>query len=106
MLSDGPVMRVWGGSTAAADADEYTRYLLQTGLPGYRRVPGNLGAKFGRRDIGELTEFRLISFWESMDAVRAFAGDDPERAVFYPDDERFLVDRDLVVAHYEVFGEV
>lgn len=106
MRPNGPVMRVWAGCTTAADADEYARYLLQTGLPGYRAVPGNLGARFGRRDVGERTEFRLISFWVSMDAVRAFAGDEPERAVFYSEDERFLVERDLVVSHYEVFAEL
>jgi hypothetical protein len=39
-----------------------------------------------------------------MDAVKAFAGDDPERAVFYPEDDRFLIERDLTVAHYEVAG--
>jgi hypothetical protein len=46
----------------------------------------------------------MYTTWESMDAIRAFAGDDPEQAVFYPEDDRFLIDRDLTVAHYEVAG--
>lgn len=44
----------------------------------------------------------MFSLWDSMDAVRRFAGDDPEIAVFYPEDDRYLVDRDLTVRHYEV----
>ena len=44
----------------------------------------------------------IVSLWDSMDAVRRFAGESPERAVFYPEDERFLVARDEQVTHYEV----
>jgi heme-degrading monooxygenase HmoA len=57
-----------------------------------------------RRDLEDRTEFVMYTTWESMDAIRAFAGDDPEQAVFYPEDDRFLIDRDLTVAHYEVAG--
>jgi heme-degrading monooxygenase HmoA len=44
----------------------------------------------------------MVSFWESEAAVRAFAGPDIERAVFYPEDDRYLIDRDERVTHYEV----
>jgi heme-degrading monooxygenase HmoA len=57
-----------------------------------------------RREIGDLTEFCLITVWESWDAIRAFAGENPEQAVFYPDDDKYLVERDLTVQHYEVFA--
>ncbi len=53
-----------------------------------------------RRDLGELTEFLTVTLWESLDAVRAFAGDDYETAVFYPEDERFLVERDERCTYY------
>jgi heme-degrading monooxygenase HmoA len=59
-----------------------------------------------RRDLDEgLTEYVTLSLWESIDAVRAFAGDDPERAVFYPEDDAFLVERDMRVRHYQVVHE-
>jgi len=45
-----------------------------------------------------------VSFWDSWGAVEAFAGQDIEEAVFYPEDDRFLVERDLTVRHYEVGG--
>lgn len=49
-------------------------------------------------------EFITLSFWESRAAIEAFAGQDIDKAVFYPDDEQFLVERDLSVRHYEVDG--
>ena len=48
------------------------------------------------------TEFLTFSLWESVDAIRAFAGDDIETAVYYPDDDRYLIERDETVRHYEV----
>ena len=68
----------------------------------YTTTPGNRGAWILRRDDGDRTEFVTLSFWESLDAVREFAGQDVERAVFYPEDDRFLVERELVVAHFEL----
>ena len=44
----------------------------------------------------------MMTVWTSMDAVRRFAGDQPEQAVFYPEDDRFLVDREVTVRHFDV----
>jgi heme-degrading monooxygenase HmoA len=96
------IARTWRGWTAVADADDYVDYLLATGIRGYRDTPGNRGAWILRRDDGDRTEFVTLSFWESRDAVRGFAGDDIDRAVFYPEDDRFLVERELRVHHYEL----
>jgi hypothetical protein len=98
------VVRVWKGKTRQDRADDYVGYLLRTGLAEYSGTDGNLDAWFTRREDGELTEFALFTRWVSMEAVRSFAGDQPERAVFYPEDDEFLVERDLTVAHYEVFA--
>ena len=97
------IARVWRGWTAVADADEYAEYLLATGMRQARETPGNGGAYFLRRIDGERAEFITVIFWETLEAVRAFAGDDIERAVFFPEDERYLVERELTVTHYEVF---
>jgi heme-degrading monooxygenase HmoA len=95
------IVRSWRGWTAAVDADRYLDYLHQTGVREYRETPGNLGVVVLRRTLGERTEFLLLSVWTSMEAVRAFAGTEPERAVFYPEDDAFLVERDLHVEHYD-----
>lgn len=86
------------------DRDAYADYIRDTGIAGYTATPGNRGAWLLRRDVGERTEFLTFTLWDSLDAVRAFAGDDVEGAVFYPEDDRYLVERDNIVAHYEVAG--
>jgi heme-degrading monooxygenase HmoA len=98
------VVRVWRGATRRSDGDEYEEYLRETGFAEYAATPGNLGAYMSRRDVGDTARICCVTFWKSMDAVRAFAGDQPERAVFYPEDDRFLVERELTVAHYTVYA--
>jgi len=96
------IARTWRGWTAAADAERYLEYLEETGLKEYRETEGNIGALALRSVDGERAEFLLVSFWESMEAVRNFAGNRPEVAVFYPEDDQFLVDREDWVRHFEL----
>lgn len=96
------IARIWRGVTPAEMADRYAEYLLETGLQGYRAVSGNRGVQVLRRTDNGKTEFLLISFWESFDAIRAFAGDDLDQAVYYPKDKEFLLDMEPRVVHYEV----
>ncbi len=96
------IARTWRGATRVADAEAYLEYLLQTGLTEYRKTPGNRGVLGLRRMVNHRAEFFLVSLWESEESIRQFAGDDIEKAVFYPEDDRFLVERDNHVSHYEV----
>jgi heme-degrading monooxygenase HmoA len=96
------IARMWRGAVRPEDADAYAAYIGETGLAGYEATPGNRGSWLLRREVGELTEFVTFTLWDSLDAVRAFAGDDVERAVYYPEDDRFLVEHDDVVKHFEV----
>ena len=100
------VARIWKGAVRSEDGDTYATYIEETGLAGYAETPGNRGAWMLRRDVGDLTEFVTFTLWESLDAVKAFAGDDYETAVYYPEDDRFLVEREDTVAHYDVEYEV
>ena len=96
------IARTWWGATRAEAGDAYVAYLEATGLRAYRDAPGNRGAWALRRIADGRAEFLVVSLWDSLAAVRAFAGPDVERAVFYPEDDRFLVARDAHVTHYEV----
>ena len=100
------IARVWRGVVALADADVYADYIRETGFNQYAQTAGNRGAWLLRRDEGDRTEFITYSMWDSLDSIRAFAGDDIERAVYYPDDERYLVQRDDRVRHYAVEDHV
>ncbi len=96
------IARTWRGAVRAEDADAYLEYLEKTGLANYRGTPGNRGAMVLQRMLGSECEFLIVSFWESRESIKAFAGEDISVARFYPEDDRFLVNRDLAVNHYEV----
>jgi heme-degrading monooxygenase HmoA len=96
------IARTWRGATKAQDGEAYLEYLHRTGFAEYRKTPGNRGVLGLRRIVNDRAEFLLVSLWESEEAIRQFAGSDIDKAVFYPEDERFLVDRDNHVSHYEV----
>jgi heme-degrading monooxygenase HmoA len=98
------IARIWRGAVRAEDAPAYAAYVQETGLEGYQRTPGNRGAWVLWRVEGERAEIITVSLWESRDAIEGFAGQDIDQAVFYPEDDDFLIDRDLTVKHYEVAG--
>jgi heme-degrading monooxygenase HmoA len=96
------IARIWRGATEAEDADAYLQYLHETGFAQYRATPGNLGVLGLRRIQEGRAELLLLTLWESEEAIRRFAGDDISRAVFYPEDDRYLVERDDRVSHFDV----
>jgi heme-degrading monooxygenase HmoA len=102
-IEPGSVVRTWVGWIRSRDRDEYAAYLERTGLRDYRATPGNLGAfaMFADEPDGR-TRVTTVSFWTSVDAIVAFAGEDFANAVFYPDDDRYLVARETSVTHHEV----
>jgi heme-degrading monooxygenase HmoA len=96
------IARIWQGATRAGDADEYLERMRRIAFSEYLETPGNRGLIGLRRRNGDRTELLLLTLWDDMDAIRRFAGDDPDRAVFYPEDERYLVERGEQVSHFEV----
>ncbi|SEO58838.1 hypothetical protein [Trujillonella endophytica] len=97
------IARTWRGWVRTDDRDAYVAYVEETGMAHYRRTPGNRGAHLLTRDLGDgRTEVLTFSLWDSLDVIAGFAGADISRAVFYPEDERYLVDREVTVNHYEV----
>lgn len=96
------IARIWKGAVRRDVADDYTGSLRATGVADYAAAPGNRGTWMLRRDADDRTEVVMVTLWDSIEAVMAFAGEDYEQAVFLPEDERFLIQRDLCVAHYEV----
>jgi heme-degrading monooxygenase HmoA len=96
------IARTWRGWTSADDADRYADYVNETGMRGLGGTEGNRGVYMLRRIEGDRAEFIVLSLWDSLDAIKAFAGDDIEKAVFYPQDDDFLVEREWTCLHYEV----
>ena len=98
------IARIWRGAVRAEDAADYASYIQRTGIADYKKTPGNRGAWLMSRAYGDRAEIITFSFWDDWQAVRGFAGQDIDKAVFYPEDDRYLVERDLTVRHYEVAG--
>ena len=96
------IARMWHGRVRTADAADYHRYLLKTGLADYRSTPGNLGVYLLKRSEGDVTHFVTLTFWDSIEAVKRFAGEDCETARYYPEDDEYLLEREPCVTHYEL----
>ena len=98
------IARIWHGSTTASRADDYLEYLHRTGIPDYRATPGNRGAFVLRNTSGDRTHFLTLSLWDSIESIKQFAGADYERARYYPEDEKYLLELEPTVWHYEFFA--
>ena len=96
------IARTWGGKVPIEHASGFHLHLLKTGVADYRRHPGCLDVTLWRRDMEGWAHFLLSSEWRDMDAIRAYAGDTPEVAVLYPEDEVFGLIPDATVTHYAV----
>jgi heme-degrading monooxygenase HmoA len=94
--------RIWHGVTPAIKADEYAEYLRRTGISDYEATEGNRGVYLLRRIEGGQAHFLTLTFWDSEEAIMAFAGDDIEQARYYPADAEFLLEFEPTVKHYEV----
>ncbi|MEP6574507.1 MAG: antibiotic biosynthesis monooxygenase [Gemmatimonadota bacterium] len=96
------IARTWHGRVPAAKADAYHAYLLRTGVLDYQKTAGNRGVFVFRRVEGGEAHFLLTTIWDSYEAIRAFAGQDYERARYYDEDKNFLLEFEPNVTHYEV----
>jgi heme-degrading monooxygenase HmoA len=97
------IARIWHGKTKARDATAYLEYLFKSGIPAYRATSGNKGAWVLRRIENDVAHFITLSFWESREAIAAFAGPDIGVAKYYPEDEKYLLEFEPGVTHYELF---
>ena len=100
------IMREWRAEIRRELRDEYVDYVRRTGLASYRTTPGNIGASVAVRDLDEQrSEIVTLSYWRSLDAISAFAGDPIDQARYYPDDDKYLLTRPERVVHYQAAGD-
>jgi heme-degrading monooxygenase HmoA len=102
--SRGLTVRTWSATAASAGAGDYSRYFADTLLPQLRELPGFAGAYLLRRDLGEdgTAELTAHTFWETPEAIRAFAGGDITVAIVEPEAQAMLLDFDRTAAHRSV----
>lgn len=102
-MAEPQILRRWASRIRSCDEDAYCDYIRRTGLEDYRQTPGNVGAQMLLRPLGDgTTEVTTLSWWTSMEAITAFAGPDAEIARYYPEDDRFLLEKPASVQHHRI----
>ncbi len=100
------IMRLWHGKVAIEKADEYEKFMIKKAAPDYSSVDGLLKLYFQRKNEETIAHFLLVTIWDSLEAVKNFAGDNPEIAKYYPEDDIFLLEKEEYVSMYQVFYEM
>jgi heme-degrading monooxygenase HmoA len=99
------IIRTWHGRTRLRDGDDYEAFMKNTAAPDYSSITGLQHLYFTRRDEGDVAHFLLITLWDSMDAIRNFAGENPDLAKYYPEDDEFLLEKETRSQNCRVFYE-
>jgi len=100
------IARIWHGVTMAQKADAFFKFVRKTGEQSYLKSPGNHGVHIFKRDFNDKAEFLLVSFWDSIDSVKRFAGEDYSKAFYpFPKDREFLLELEPEVKHFEVLNK-
>jgi len=97
------ITRVWHGRTRIEHSDEYLEYVKRTGIADYKSVPGNLSVQLWRRKDGQMCHFWTVTTWESIESIKGFAGEEYEKARYYPEDKNYLLEFEPTVIHCETF---
>lgn len=97
------ITRIWHGRTKAKDADAYLEYVQGTGLKDYLATAGNVSAKVLRKIEGDICHFYTITEWKDLESIMRFAGDEYEKARYYPEDKEYLLECEETVQHYETY---
>ena len=99
------IVRMWHGRVETSKADKYAEFMKERAAPDYSSVRGLKKLMFLRSAEADVTHFLLITHWDSMEAVKKFAGEHPEKAKYYPEDDDFLLEKEETTALYEMFYE-
>ena len=100
------IARIWHGKTNSKDFEAYTEFLKKVAIPDYQKTKGFKGLSFLRQIKGDEGHFTLITYWEDWEVIKNFAGEDVEKAKYYPEDDDFLLEFEEHVQHYEVFAYI
>ena len=99
------IVRMWHGMVKASKADKYAEFMKERAVPDYSSVDGLKKLLFLRNVESDVAHFLLVTYWDSMEAVKKFAGERPEKAKYYPEDDDFLLEKEETSALYDVFYE-
>jgi len=99
------IARIWHGKTRVEHFEEYTDLMRSMAIPDYKKTDGFVKLIFLRRIEGNIAHFNLITFWKDLEVIKNFAGMDYEKAKYYPEDSKYLLEFEEKVVHFEVFAD-
>jgi|SRR5450432_262845 heme-degrading monooxygenase HmoA len=97
------ITRIWHGRTSPDNSEWYLQFLLNEGTREYLETPGNLSVKVLQSKAADCCHFWTVTEWPDLNSIKAFAGEDYEKAVYYPEDEGMLLEFEEKVIHAETF---
>ena len=97
------ITRIWHGKTKVEHADEYLEYIKKTGIKDYKSVSGNLSVEIWRKKEKDICHFWTVTKWDSYESIKQFAGENYEKAKYYTDDKKYLLEFEEKVIHTETF---
>jgi hypothetical protein len=97
------ITRVWHGKTKTIHSDKYLDFLKATGIKDYKKTPGILSVKILRRIEGDICHFWTVTEWKEIGSIKIFAGEDYEKARYYPEDKNYLLEFEEKVIHCETY---
>jgi heme-degrading monooxygenase HmoA len=100
------IARIWHGKTSLKNFEAYTEFLKNVAIPDYQRTVGFKGLSFLRQIRDNEGHFNLITYWDNLEVIKNFAGEDLEKAKYYPEDDAFLLEFEEYVQHHEVFADI
>ncbi len=98
------ITRIWHGKTKKEDADIYRQYVIDTGIKEYLRTNGNIDAQIWQKDEDGITHIWTVTKWKDFDSIKKFSGDGFQKAKYYPEDEKYLLEFEPYVEHYRTFA--
>ncbi|NEQ46587.1 MAG: antibiotic biosynthesis monooxygenase [Leptolyngbya sp. SIOISBB] len=96
------IAREWKATCPKEYKKGFIEYLYKTGVKETSETEGFLGAQIFKRELDDEVEITLLTYWKSLECIKAFAGEDIHVAKLYPEDDNYKLKPDTHVNHYEV----
>jgi len=99
------IARIWHGIVPKSKSDEFLQNQRENGIGDYKKTEGNKAVYILSRDEGDKTHYQFLTLWDSIESIKKFAGDDYEKAGYYPEDKNYLLELEEKVQHFNVVIE-
>ena len=99
------IVRIWQGVVPKSKSDEFLKNQRENGIGDYKKTEGNKAVYILSRDEGDKILYQFLTLWDSIESIKKFAGDDYEKARYYPDDKNYLLELEEKVQHFKVIIE-